>query len=204
MIAAPAVPNDLRSSQQSRCTATGGFDAAEFEQAICQDAARWRAVARRILRDEDNAADAVQEAYLAALSSRERFRGDSLPSTWMHRIVVNVCLMRLRAERRQSTCSLGSLSVTEDVAERSGSVSLRPELACQRQETRNHVRRCIDQLPNDHRSILLLRDIQQLGTDETAHTLALSRSAVKTRLHRARQALRALLEPAADEFCLPA
>jgi RNA polymerase sigma-70 factor (ECF subfamily) len=204
MVAASATQCHPATSQRSSSPVGGGIDADEFEHSICLHAARWHAVAKRMLRSDDKAADAVQEAYLAALSSRNRFRGESLPSTWMHRIVVNVCLMRLRTERRQTLGSIDSLPMVADCERRSGSSASRPELACQQQELRDQVRNCIDQLPPDHRAILLLRDIEQLDTGATAQTLAISRAAVKTRLHRARQALRALLQHDADEYCLPA
>lgn len=204
MVAASATQCQPAASQRSLSFAGSGIDVDALEHAICQHAARWHAVAKRMLGSDDNAADAVQEAYLAALTSRDRFRGDSLPSTWMHRIVVNVCLMRLRTERRHTLGSLDSLPMVADCERRSGSSDSHPELACQQQELRDQVRNCIDQLPPEHRAILLLRDIEQLDTGATAQTLAISRAAVKTRLHRARQALRALLQHDADEYCLPA
>lgn len=204
MVAASANQCHPAASQRLPSFAGGGLDAVAFEHAICQHAAHWHAVAKRMLRNDDKAADAVQEAYVAALSSRDRFRGDSLPSTWMHRIVVNVCLMRLRTKRRQVSGSLESPSEVADFERRSESIASRPELACQQQELRDRVRNCIDQLPPDHRAILLLRDIEQLDTGATAQTLAISRAAVKTRLHRARQALRALLQHDAEEYWLPA
>jgi RNA polymerase sigma-70 factor (ECF subfamily) len=204
MVAASATRTDSRFSQRHTSHARVAIDANEFEHTICQQSARWHAVARRMLGSDDRAADAVQEAYLAALTARTRFRGESQLSTWMHRIVVNVCLMHLRAGKRHGAGSLEALPAIADCEDRAGSNSLRPELACERQEMRYQVRRCIDQLPSDFRAILLLRDIEQLDTDETAQTLEISRSAVKTRLHRALQALRMLLEREADEYCLPA
>jgi RNA polymerase sigma-70 factor (ECF subfamily) len=160
---------------------------------------RMLSVARRMLRSEEDAADAVQDAFVSAFASIHRFRGGSSLYTWLHRIVVNACLMRLRTRGRRNEVSLESLLPTFDESgARSRPVASWGEPAPQRMEraeVRAAVRACIDQLPNDYRAILLLRDIEELDTDETAKLLGLSQAIVKTRLHRARQALRTLLQP---------
>jgi RNA polymerase sigma-70 factor (ECF subfamily) len=146
-----------------------------------------------MLGSDHDAADALQEAYVAALGGLHRFRGEALPSTWMHRIVVNTCLMKLRARRgRRARAMDGDLASTSDA---DGLVV---------DEARRLVRDCISQLPDAYREVLVLRDMDERDTCETARLLRLAPGAVKTRLHRARRALRTLLEQSvsADEFAL--
>jgi RNA polymerase sigma-70 factor (ECF subfamily) len=112
---------------------------------------------------------------------------------------VNACLMKLRSQKRRAALSLDAMlpSFDED-GNHSQPINPWPDRAfeqIERTETRAIVRKCIDMLPSDHRTILILRDIEELDTDETSAVLGISRAAVKTRLHRARQMLRSLLEP---------
>jgi RNA polymerase sigma-70 factor (ECF subfamily) len=145
----------------------------------------------------------VQDALVSAFASIYQFRASSQLYTWLHRIVVNACLMKLRSQKRRATVSLDALLPTfDEVGNHSHPVSSWTSDAIEhieRRETRTLVRDYIDRLPDDYRTILILRDIEELDTDETAAVLKLSRAAVKTRLHRARQALRSLLEPALGE-----
>jgi RNA polymerase sigma-70 factor (ECF subfamily) len=172
-------------------------DHAACESLIEQYGERMLAVARRMLRNEEDAADAVQDAFLAAFVSLRRFRGQARISTWLHRIVVNQCLMKLRSQKRRATLSLDALgSHSEDGGGCWEAVAACDPAAAQvdQLETRLAVRRSIQQLPADFREILILRDIEEFDTNQTAALLDLSRAATKTRLHRARQALRAELE----------
>jgi RNA polymerase sigma-70 factor, ECF subfamily len=173
------------------------------ERGVCealfeQHHERMLSVARRLLRCEEDAADAVQNAFLAAIISLRRFRGRASISTWLHRIVVNECLMKLRSQKRRNTVSLDGISSTSmegDTAVCEVAAECEHVLhQIDRAEKRLAVRRSIQQLPDAFREILILRDIEEFDTDQTAGLLGLSRSATKTRLHRARQALRAELD----------
>jgi RNA polymerase sigma-70 factor, ECF subfamily len=168
------------------------------EALVLQHSGRMFAVARKMLRSDEDATDAVQDAFLAAFSSLDGFRAQSRLYTWLHRIVVNACLMKLRSQKRRNAVSLDALLPTFDEhGNHATPVASWPESAAheiEKAETHEKVRNCIDQLPDDYRTIVILRDIEELDTDETAALLGLSRVAVKTRLHRARQALRTLLE----------
>lgn len=156
------------------------------------------AVARRILAHDDDAYDAIQEAFLSAFKAISSFAGDSKLSTWLHRIVVNAALMKMRTRRRMPERSIDDLlpKFLEDGhrAEPAGAWSM-PDDAVTLDETREIVRHSIDQLPEIYRTVLLLRDIEEFDTEETARLLGINANAVKTRLHRARQALRELLDP---------
>lgn len=156
------------------------------------------AVARRLLPGEADAEDAVQEAFVSAFRSIGNFAGDARVSTWLHRIVVNQCLMKLRAAKSRRATAIESLLPTfDDTGHQVGSVSDwgAPAQQLEIGEMRAFVRRSIDSLPEGFRTVLLLRDIEELDTRETAEKLGMTEAAVKVRLHRARQALRTLLDP---------
>jgi RNA polymerase sigma-70 factor (ECF subfamily) len=174
-------------------------DECASEAFVRQHAGRMLAVARRFLRSEEDSADAVQDAFLSAFRSLDGFEGNSAVGTWLHRIVINVCLMRRRAQSRSREVRIEELLPTfDETGHHSRSVQPweDPTLGRLTQaETRAQVRSCIDRLPDPYRQVLLLRDIEELDTERTARHLGISPGAVKTRLHRARQALRTLLEP---------
>jgi RNA polymerase sigma-70 factor (ECF subfamily) len=169
------------------------------EALVRRHGGRMLAVARRFLRTEEDSADAVQDAFLAAFRSLDGFEGNAALGTWLHRIVVNVCLMRLRAQsRRREVCIDDLLPTFDETGHHNHPVRPWEDDALARltrAETRAHVRACIDRLPDPYREVLVLRDIEELDTEQTAQQLGINPGAVKTRLHRARQALRTLLEP---------
>jgi RNA polymerase sigma-70 factor (ECF subfamily) len=169
-----------------------------FEQLVRQYGGRLLATARRLLGSEHDAQDAVQEAFLSAFKAIGQFTGTAKLSTWLHRIVVNAALMKLRSRRRRPEESIEELLPHFDAQGEWMSKVTNWETSSdqllQRQETRTLVRRCIDRLPETYRTVLLFRDIEELETEETADLLGITSNAVKIRLHRARQALRTLLE----------
>lgn len=159
---------------------------------------RALAVARRLLRCEEDRADAVQEAFHSAFRRLDSFQGNSSLGTWLHRIVVNACLGKLRSQSRKASVSIDELLPMFDETGHHAKPVARWEdglARLVREETRTQIRGSIDSLPEPYRTILLLRDIEELDTEQTAQQLGITTVAVKTRLHRARQALRTLLEP---------
>jgi len=174
-------------------------DEQAFAELVREHGGRMLAVARRFLRSSEDIADAVQEAFLAVFRSLGSFQGSSALSTWLHRILVNACLMKLRTRSRRRECSVEDLLPRFDEAGRHAGPVRRwmedPHELLAADEARQVVRRAIGRLPDPLRVVLLLRDIEELDTAETARLLGITQSNVKTRLHRARQALRALLEP---------
>src|SRR5262249_47222866 len=171
-----------------------------FEHLVRRDGARLLAVARRFLRQEEDARDAVQEAFFSAFRAIGRFEEGSSLSTWLHRIVINACLMKLRTRRRKEEQPIDDFlpRFREDGHQVNHPTpaweSSAEELMAQHQ-TAVLVREAIDRLPEGYRSILMLRDIEEVSTDEVARMLDITVNAVKIRVHRARQALRGLLEP---------
>jgi RNA polymerase sigma-70 factor (ECF subfamily) len=168
-----------------------------FEAMIRIYGGRLLAVARRICRNEEDAEDAVQATYLNAFRSLDGFGGHAQLSTWLHRIVVNTALMKLRSQRRKPEESIETLLPTfqEDGhhVEQFSDWSVPADQLLERKQTRATVRACINRLPDNYRTVLVLRDIEELSTAEVGETLTMTPTAVKVRLHRARQALATLL-----------
>lgn len=156
-------------------------------------------LARRILRDDSAAEDVVQEAFNKAFQNLDRFEGRSTLKTWLHRIVVNQALMALRSQRRRPEDPIDPLLPEFDRnacrIEGSWNELRSAEEICGQQQVRDIVRAQIDRLPETYRIVLLLRDIEEMTTTEVAGQLEISEANVKVRLHRARSALKTLLEP---------
>lgn len=203
MSAFAIVPESAESPDAALLAALAAGDPLAFEELVRAHAGRMLAVARRMLPCEDDAHDALQDAFISALRGLQAFRGGSSLGTWLHRIVVNACLMKLRSRERKNTVSIEELLPTfDDTGHHEVAVSPWSATAVEQTallETRQQIREAIERLPETHRSVLLLRDIEELDTEATAALLGISTTAVKTRLHRARQALRALLTPAFGE-----
>lgn len=198
MSAAPLRPAYAEAGDADLVNRIRAGDPQACEELVRCNAARMLSVARRYLKCEHDAADAVQGAFLSAFRNLGSFGSQSRLSTWLHRILVNVCLMKLRSSRSRACVSIEPLLPTfDDTGHRICGRSTwtdPPPSQLQTAELRAKVRACIQQLPDPYRVVLLLRDIEELDTQETAERLGLSIAAVKVRLHRARQALRSLLE----------
>jgi RNA polymerase sigma-70 factor (ECF subfamily) len=175
-------------------------DEAAFAELVERNAGRLLAVAQRLLRSDDEARDAVQDTFLSAFRNLATFNGQAKLSTWLHRITVNAALMRLRSRRHRAERSIDDLLPRFEEGgaweQESGRIAASSHDLIERRETRQLVRRCIDRLPESARTVLLIRDIEDLDTDTAAQLLGITPNAVKIRLHRARQALRTLIEQA--------
>ncbi len=173
-----------------------GSDTA-FETLVRTTSPRLLAVARRIVGSDEDARDVLQEAYASAFKSIGRFEGNAKLSTWLHRIVVNMALMRLRTRKRKPEESIEPLlpAFKDDghMMQAAGQWDDGADVALERAEVQSYVRAQIDKLPDTYRTVLLLRDIEEMSTNDVATLLDTTENAVKIRLHRARQALRGLL-----------
>ena len=172
---------------------------ADLEAAILQTLPRLIATANRILRDQAEAQDAVQDACLQAFRKLETHRGSGELEGWLYRIAINAALARVRKRGRLAEGQLDGLLPEYD---RYGVLlgdpewrKINPETLLMQSQTSQTVRDAIDRLPDRSRILLLLRDIEGLSTSETAAALDLNEGAVKTGLHRARLALKSLLAP---------
>lgn len=174
-------------------------DERAYEALVRTETKHLLAVARRLLRNEEDAQDAVQQAFLSAFRALPAFNGESRLTTWLHRIVTNAALMKLRSRGRRPEESIEDLMprFMDDGhhVEQFSAWTQPADARMMTRETRRRVREAIDRLPDAYRTVLLLRDIEELSTDETARMLNLNANTVKIRLHRARQALVKLLDP---------
>jgi RNA polymerase sigma-70 factor (ECF subfamily) len=190
----PSIPGDADLLARLR---TG--DEAAYEELVRAETRHLLGVARRLLRNEEDAQDAVQQAFLSAFRALPEFNGQSRLTTWLHRIVTNAALMKLRTRGRRPEDSIEDLLPTflEDGhhTEQFTEWALPADRKLLRRETRAQVRAAIDALPDGYRTVLLLRDIEEMSTEEAARNLGLNPNTVKIRLHRARQALLKLLTP---------
>ncbi len=173
-------------------------DAAAYERWVRASAPRVLRVVRRLLRNEQDAQDATQEAFLNAFKHLASFDGSARLSTWLHRIAVNAALMKLRSQRRRPEESIDAQLPRFDAAGEHEhppwAWAARGDAALGSAELRKAVRAAIDELPDLYRDVLLLRDIEELSTEEAAVALGITVPALKTRLHRARLALRERLD----------
>lgn len=175
-----------------------GGDAAAFAELLDQHGGMVLAVARRILHHEEDARDATQEAFVSAFRAIDRFDGSARLSTWLYRIAANAALMKLRSRSRRPECSIVDLQpqFVSDGHHRDVAIDWPSESAdsAERAELHAAVHQAIAELPEDYRTVVLLRDIEGFDTEQAAGRLGVSISVVKTRLHRARLALRAILD----------
>ena len=203
-----AAPEETPESEARLLARLQAGDEEAFEELVRRCGARLLSTARRFLPREEDARDAVQDAFLSAFRSIGRFRGGSSLSTWLHRIVVNATLMKLRgASRRPETPIEDYLPRFDETGHHAAPVAdwaVSPETAMLSRQTRERVRAAIDILPASYRAVLILRDIEELSTEEAAEVLSITRTAVKVRLHRARLALRTLLDPLFGSDARPA
>jgi RNA polymerase sigma-70 factor (ECF subfamily) len=149
-------------------------------------------LAKHITQNDEDAEDVLQETFLKAYSNLDTFQGQSKFYTWLVRIAVNEALMKLRKRKSDKTVSLdepqdtGEETVTREIAVWDGD----PEQRYSQEELRDILERAIDSLKPSFRTVFILRDIEELSTEETAESLGISVPAVKSRLLRARLQLR--------------
>lgn len=171
----------------------------DAEQLVRENAGWMLALAERMLNDPALAEDVVQEALLNALKGLERFEKKSSLKTWLHRITVNAALSKLRKRKRLAEQSIEELLPEFDRydcrIERPWTHFASVQELTENAETRAHVSDSIRSLPDPYRIVLQLRDIEGYDTGETAQLLEISEANVKVRLHRARAALKKILEP---------
>jgi len=173
-------------------------DERAFEELVREESSRLYHVILRIVKDEDEAQSLVQETFLQAYKSMDRFRGESKLSTWLIGIGINLARSSRRKTSRYDTLA------EEDMERLQPSFNMgayteeyspwRPDAVAEKSQRREIVHRAIEQLSDTYREIIILRDIEQLDTSETAQALDITEGAARVRLHRARQALRALLD----------
>jgi RNA polymerase sigma-70 factor (ECF subfamily) len=184
-----ATRDDLDDAALLRAHADGDADA--FGELVRRHRDRLWAVAVRTLGDREEAADAVQDALLSAYRAADRFRGDSAVTTWLHRIVVNACLDRLRRRQARPTVPLPDFETASTAA---GMGVGRPVAApAHDSDTALTVQAALAKLPADQRVALVLLDVQGYSVAEIASMLGVAEGTVKSRCARGRAKLAVML-----------
>lgn len=174
-------------------------DHAAFESLMRANNSRLFRVARAILKDDAEAEDALQDAYLDAYRRIADFRGDAHLTTWLTRIVINHALMRIRRQRRDRSVvpfeAPGRVDgeQTMDVADVADNEAESQTETVMRSEVRRMLERRIDELPVAFRTVFVMREVEDMTVDETAACLGIPAATVRSRLFRARALLRASL-----------
>jgi RNA polymerase sigma-70 factor, ECF subfamily len=172
-------------------------DLSAFEELVDRHEDRLYRVAMRLLRNENDAREVLQDALVSAWQNLDSFAGRAQFGSWIYRVTVNAALMLLRSRRRRPTVSVDELSPTalDEAVQDSHLVggsdwSKRPDEQLQSGELKEHIQAALDTLPEILQVVFVLRDVEGMSTEETADILAITIPTVKTRLHRARLALR--------------
>jgi RNA polymerase sigma-70 factor (ECF subfamily) len=172
-------------------------DGAAIALIIRQQNQRLYRIARSILRDDAEAEDALQEAYIRAFTSLDSFREDSRLGTWLARIVINEALGRLR--RRKPSVDFDAFAKAQEAGAQiirfpATNPELDPETTMAQREIRALLERAIDTLPDAFRTVFVARLIEGMTVEETAELFGIRPETVKTRLHRARRLLKQEME----------
>jgi len=167
-------------------------DDSAFEELVRRYDRNVFRIAQHITQNREDAEDVVQDAFLKAYSNLNQFQGQSKFYTWIVRIAVNESLMKLRKRKSDRTVPLDEpMDLGEETVEREIAVwEDNPEQRYSREEMQRILDEAVDGLKPDFRTVFVLRDIEELSTEETAEALGISVPAVKSRLLRARLALR--------------
>src|SRR4051794_20936532 len=168
-------------------------DRAAFELLVRRHNRRLYRLARATLRDDAEAEDALQEAYLKAFRAMGQFRGDASLSTWLSRLVLNECLGRIRRhDRRENVIPM--VRSNDQVTDACVDDSESPDAAMARAQVRNLLERKVDELPDSFRTVFVMRSVEDLSVAETATLLGIPEETVRSRHFRAKSMLRAALE----------
>ncbi|MGC4048668.1 MAG: RNA polymerase sigma factor [Paludibaculum sp.] len=187
-----AVVSDAISAEQPLVDRARRGDAAAFGELISKYERRVYRMARQITQNDEDAEDVLQETFLKAFEHLDSFQGQSKFYTWLTRIAVNESLMKLRKRKSDRTVSLDENIETEEepIVREIAVWDDTPEQKYSQEEMREILDKAIDSLKPIFRTVFILRDVEELSTEETAEVLGLSIAAVKSRLLRARLQLR--------------
>lgn len=181
-------------SDESLVRAAHQGDMNAFEELVKRHREKIFARAFSMLRNEDEAVDLSQEAWVKAWQRLNQFQGDSSFVTWITRIVINLCLDHLRRQKRQKTDSIEQMDEETGGVERQLPViTPNPTEKLERQELRTRINRALEQLSEEHRTVLVLHEFEEMEYKEIAKTMGCSIGTVMSRLFYARRRMASLL-----------
>lgn len=188
-----------RDDERSFATRIAAGDRPAFERLMRRYNRRLYRLARATLRDRTEAEDALQDAYIRAYRSMRQFRGEASLSTWLSRLVINECLARMRrSTRRQRVVSIVSPHIPIESPPMFVDEADSPDRALGRAQMRDLLERKVDELPENFRTVFVLRAVEELSVDETAASLGIPEETVRSRHFRARTMLRESLAQELD------
>jgi len=169
-------------------------DTRAFEELVAQYQNKVYALSFRYMGNEEDAYDMAQEAFIKAFRSLRSFKGNSSFSTWLYRITTNVCLDELRRRKRK----ISPISLDEPVATRDGDevekeiadTSLSADILYEQKEFSQYINDLLNEMKPEHKTAIVLRDVMGFSYEEIAEVLNCSMGTVKSRISRAREALR--------------
>jgi RNA polymerase sigma-70 factor (ECF subfamily) len=169
-------------------------DMAPFEELVARHRDKIYARAYSMMRNEEEAIDLSQEAWVKGWQRLAQFQGESSFGTWMTRIVINLCLDQLRKQKRQRTESIEAMDEESGGVERQMPViTSNPTAGLERGELRQRIDRALGQLSYEHRTVLVLHEFEEMEYKEIAKTMGCSIGTVMSRLFYARRKLAVLL-----------
>lgn len=173
-----------------------------FEELIKQCQKKVFNIAYKMTGNYDDANELAQEAFIRAYKSINKFKGDSLFSTWIYRITTNVCLDELRKRKNQKVISLDEdiKYNDEEVKQQIKDESPGPEKILEKKEINGLIRECIESLPPDYKTVIILRDIEGFSYEEISKIVNCPEGTVKSRINRARKTLRDIFKNKKELF----
>ncbi len=169
-------------------------DMVAFEELVARHRDKIYARAFSMMRNEDDATDIAQEAWVKGWQRLKQFHGDSSFTTWMTRIVINLCLDHLRKQKRQRAESIEHLDEELGGVERQMPVvTVNPTAGLERSELRKRIDKAMAQLSYEHRTVLVLHEFEELEYKEVAKIMGCSIGTIMSRLFYARRKMAALL-----------
>ena len=169
-------------------------DMGAFEELVARHRDKIYARAYSMMRNEEEAIDLSQEAWVKGWQRLRQFQGESSFGTWLTRIVINLCLDQLRKQKRHRTDSIEAMSEESGGVERQMPiVSVNPTAGLERAELRQRIDRALGQLSYEHRTVLVLHEFEEMEYKEIAKTMGCSIGTVMSRLFYARRKMAALL-----------
>lgn len=188
-LAVAALPLPVPDDELVRRVQAGNNEA--FEELVRRYERKVYNITYRLMGNEQDASEALQDAFLRAYRFINKFQFKSSFFTWLYRIATNVSLSKLRKREKVHTVSLDQpVNEAGDLPFEIPDVKYGPEKLMKQRELRAAIQKAVEELPGDYRSVVVLRDLEGLSNEEVSKVLKLSVAAVKSRLHRGRLVLR--------------
>ena len=188
------VENTLSLTDEILVQKSNKGDLNAFNELVLRYEGKVFSIAYRFMGNHADAGDLAQETFIRLYQSLASFRGDSSFATWLFRITANACRDELRKRQRRRSISMDEMIAASPANVPVADSTYSPEEAVQRNEVQRQVQECLSELSDDHRLILVMREIQGFSYDEIADVLQCSLGTVKSRISRARNALKERLK----------